>query len=189
MANNCFEKQPHENIDNCSNEDVFSGVATKLYYIPTAFIETFTLPANTVKGFKERLTLAANSIVPATGKGWKSIDIMVDENELKAPLVGNKGNKKLTSQFDFYISGFKEEALGFVDAYKNTPTTYAIPDANGTLWIVGTKLLGGFIDTAEGTTGKKIDDNSGVPVTVKSNAKLYKYLGEITVTPDTPPTP
>lgn len=183
----CFDDTPHENIDNCSNDEVSGGLATKLFYIPAAFVETFTLPtATTLEG---RLKLAANSIVPKTGKGWKSIDILVDENELKAPLVGNKGNKKLTSQIDFYIPGFKAKNIAFVDAYKNTPTIYAIPDANGVLWVVGTLLLGGFIDTSEATTGKKMEDNSGVPVTIKSNAKIYTLAGEITVTPDAPVTP
>lgn len=180
----CFDGTPHENIDNCPNEEISGGLSTKLFYLPVAFVETFTLPTDTT--LSGRLKLAANSIVPKTGKGWKSIDIMVEENELKAPLVGNKGNKKLTSQVEFYIPGFKTKNLGFVDAYKNTPTIYAIPDANGVFWVVGTLLHGGYIDTSEATTGKKMEDNSGVPVTVKSNAKLYALTGEITVTPDTP---
>ena len=158
-----------------------------MYQIPVPFLETYTLPDATKTGYEERLTLAANAIVPVTGKGWKSIDILVDENELKMSLVGNRGNKKTTSQLDFYIPGFKAKGLGFVDANKNTPSVYAIPDGNGTLWVVGTNLQPALIETAEGTTGKKIDDNSGIPVSIKSNSKLYKYLGEITVAEDVEP--
>jgi hypothetical protein len=158
-------------------------LSTKLYYIPVAFVETFTLPTD--KSISGRLKLAPNAIVPKTGKGWKSIDIMVEESELKAPLVGNKGNKKLTGQIEFYIPGFKSASVGFVDAYKNVPTIYAIPDANGVFWVVGTPLHGAYIDTSEAATGKKAEDNSGVPVTVKSNSKLHSMQGEITVTPDT----
>lgn len=182
----CFDNQPHENIDNCTNEETFGGLATKLYQIPVPFIETYTLPLATATGYAARVTLAANAIVPVTGKGWKSIDILVDENELKMELVGNRGSKKSVSQIDFYIPGFKDKAIGFIDANKNTPSIYAIPDSNGTLWVVGTNLQPAFIESASATSGKKMEDNSGVPVSVKSNSKLYKYLGEITVTEDTP---
>lgn len=182
MADNCFDNQPHENVDNCPNEEISGGLATTLFYIPTAFVETFTLPvADTFEG---RLTIASAGIVPKTGKGWKSIDVLVDESELKAPLIGNKGNKKTTSELGIYIPGFKKKSLGFIDAFKNTPTIYAVPDANGQLWIVGTKLLPAFIDASDPTSGKKMEDNSGVPATIKSNAKLYAYDGEITVTAD-----
>lgn len=184
MADNCFDDQPHENMDNCPNEETSGGLATTLFQIPCAFVETFTLP--TLKTYEGRLVIPALGIVPKTGKGWKSIDVLVDENELKAMLVGNKGNKKSTSEVSLYIPGFKNKSLGFIDANKNTPSIYAIPDANGVIWIVGTKLLGGFIDTAEGSSGKVIADNSGVAATIKSNAKLYSYAGEILVTPDVP---
>ena len=184
MADNCFDNQPHENVDNCPNEEISGGLATTLFYIPVAFVETFTLPTATT--FEGRLEIPALGIVPTVGKGWKSIDVLVDESELKAPLVGNKGNKKTTSELGIYIPGFKKKSLGFVDAFKNTPTIYAVPDANGQLWICGTKLLPAFIDASEATSGKKMEDNSGVSATLKSNAKLYAYAGTIVVTADVP---
>ena len=49
--------------------------------------------------------------------------------------------------------------------------------------MIGNKDLGARIDSAEGTTGKKIDDNSGVTVKLVANAKTCVYEGEITLEP------
>ena len=93
------------------------------------------------------------------------------------------GNKKVKSELEFLIPGFRTEVLGFIDAYKNTPCLFAAKDANGKLFVLGNKDLGARIDSAEGTTGKKIDDNSGVTAKIVSNTKTYLYQGEITLEP------
>lgn len=168
----CYDSTPHENLENCPNEDITAGLSTKLYYIPTEFVKTFTKP--TVGA-----TLAGNMKIPAAGivlkdnKYWKVIDIQLDENELKMNLTRNRGNKKSKTELDFMIPGFKANGLGFVETYKNTPCLYAIKDAEGKLFVIGNKDIGGFIDTADATTGKKIEDNSGISVKIIANCKLY----------------
>ena len=57
---------------------------------------------------------------------------------------------------------------------------FIVPDAVGTLWVVGTKINPAFMDSAEATTGKKAEDDAGVILKITANTKLYKYAGTIT---------
>lgn len=175
---NCFDNAPHEALDFCPNEEVPGGVSTRLFYAPAEFFDKFVQPAQT-GDYATRITIPAANIALKTGKGWKGIDVMVDENELKSALVGNRGNKKAKAELELYIPGFRDKSVGFVDVYKNVPTIYAVVDANGVAWIVGTKLNPAFIESADGTTGKKYEDNSGIAVKISANTKLFKYAGSI----------
>lgn len=180
MADCDFKTQHVENMGYCPNEDTVGGTAVDFFYIPAAQIETFTKPVITpTSTYVERMTIAALGIVPVATKGWKRITMMVDESELKPVLVGNKGNKKQKIDFDAYIPNLIERNVGFVDANKNTPLVWAIPDSTGTLWIVGTKTAPAYFDKADGTSGKKYEDNSGIAITVSANTKPYVYAGEI----------
>ena len=182
MAKNCFDATPHENLEHCPNDEINAGIATRLYYVPVAFIKTMTLPTAGAD-YASRVTIPTGGIVLNTGKSWKAIDIQMDEGELKSSLAGNVGNKKVKSELEFLIPGFRTEVLGFIDAYKNTPCLFAAKDANGKLFVLGNKDLGARIDSAEGTTGKKIDDNSGVTAKIVSHTKTYLYQGAITLEP------
>ena len=178
----CFDSIPHENLEHCPNDEITSGIATKLYYVPVDFIKSMAKPTISTT-YASRVTIAAGGIVLNSGKAWKSIDIQMDEGELKPTLTGNVGNKKTKTELEFLIPGLRTEVLGWIDAYKNAPCVFAVKDANGKLFVIGNKDLGARIDSAEGTTGKKIDDNSGVTVKLVANAKTCVYEGEITLEP------
>ncbi len=178
MATNCFENTPHESVDFCPNEEVAGGVATRVYYTPASFLQKFTMP--TPGGdFDSQITIPVDGIEFKSEKGWKGIDLMADENELKSTLVGNKGNLKAKGEIEVFIPGFRPKVVGFVNTYKNVPMVWAIPDATGKFFIVGTKLNGAYMESADGTTGKKYEDNSGVAVKLSANAPTYYYAGEI----------
>lgn len=178
MGKNCFDNAPHEALDFCPNEEVPGGVSTRLFYAPVEFFENLTVPPKT-GDFATRVTIPAANITFKTDKGWKGIDVMVDENELKSSFVGNRGNKKAKAELELYIPGFRDKAIGFADTFKNVPSVYAVIDANGVIWIVGTKLNPAFMESADGTTGKKYEDNSGISVKISANTKLYKFAGDI----------
>lgn len=179
----CFDDVAHENIDFCPNEEISAGTSTRGFYVPAAFLETMTLPATT-GDYEADITIPAGNISLSADKGWKGIDLQVDESELKSTLVGNRGNKKSKGQFDCYIPGFRPKVIGFLDKYKNVPLVFVIPDSNGVKWVIGTKLNPAYIESAEGTTGKKYEDNSGVQTTIAANSKLHIYAGDIVETAD-----
>ena len=187
----CFKDINIENVNSCPNDETVAGLATKLYYIPEAHIATFTKPPKTnTTSYEGRITIPTTGLVPVTGKGWKKIDLLVEENELGNLTVGNKGNKKSKSELDVFIKGFKKQLVGFQNAHLNTPMIYGIPDSTGQMWIIGNKENPAFFDTSEIKTGKKPEDNSGLTGKISANATVLAYDGEMTLLPDTttPPT-
>lgn len=184
MAGTCsFEDIHLENLGYCPNEETVGGVKTEVAYMPMAQLETFTKPTVTNEStYTERLTIPEAGLVPKTGKGFKVIEMMVDENELKNALVGNKGNKKPQASFDALIPNFTPKNLGFIDTHKNTPLLLVITDSTGRKWV----MPDSYINTAEGTSGKAYEDNSGITITVTANSKIYTYDGEIEILADVP---
>jgi len=183
----CFDDMNLENVNHCPNDEVSAGVTTKMLYAAEPHIETLTLPTVTnASKYIDRITIPTTGIVPATGKGFKEMDLLVDMNEITATLVGSKGNKKLKTDLDAYIPGFRGKVIGFVQAHRNTPLIIALKDSSGQTWIIGDKLNPAYIDTAEGKTGKTYEENSGVTIKITSNAVPRLYNGTLTVIADTP---
>lgn len=175
---NCFDNVPFESIDNCPNDEVNGGTSPRIFYTPTAFIEKMVLPANT-GALGVALTIEENNLALKTDKTWKGIDFQPQENEIKTSLVGNVGNKKAKIELEGKISGFKLQVLDFVNRFKNVPMVFVVPDAEGTLWVIGSKINPAYIESAEATTGKKAEDDTCVTVKITANTKIYKYAGTI----------
>lgn len=175
MADTCsFETVRTENIGYCPNVESVGGVKAKAFYIPMAQLETVTKPVVSVDtAFEASVTLTA--LTPATGKGFKKIDLVIDENELKSNLVGSKGNLKDQAQFDGMIPNFIKRNMGFVKRHKNTPMCWVIVDSTGQKWVT----LDTYITKADATTAKKYEDNSGTAFNATSNGPLWAFDGEI----------
>lgn len=182
MANECnFEEIHLENLGYCPNAETVGGTKTTMFYIPMAQLEKFEKPTVTNEStYAERITIGEDGIEAMDGKGFKSIDLMIDESELKSALVGNKGNKKPQGSLEALIPNFTDSNIGFIDTHKNTPMLFVILDSTGKKWA----LPDSFFETADGTTGKTYEDNSGVTLNIIANSKLYVYEGEIEVLPD-----
>lgn len=175
-----FENVTTQSLSYCPNNDTVGGVKMVIYYIPMAQVN-ITLPTVTnTSTYAERITIGSTGITPVTGKGFKKIVILKDEGELKPTLVGADGNKKMKTDFDCLIPDFVVDNIGFVDTHKNTPLLLVIPDSTGKLWAMPDAMF----TKADGTTGKKYEDNSGISGTFSANSKPYLYKGTITVTPD-----
>lgn len=176
---NCFQNTPHESVDYCPNEEISAGISTRMFYAPAEFLEKCVLPEAT-GAYDTRITITDGNLTLKSEKNWKGIDIQMDEGELKTTMVGNIGNKKPKVELELKIPAFRTKVLGFVDTFKNVPMVVVVVDASGVFWVVGTKVNPAYMETADGTTGKKAEDDSGVTVKITANSKLYKYAGTIT---------
>ncbi len=175
---NCFENVPHENIDNCPNQEISAGISTRLFYTPADNV-TMTIPSSgSATALEDVVKLGADAITFKEGKAWKFIDVQMDEGELKAPLVGNIGNKKSKTELEAFIPGVKAKNLGFLSLYKNIPMIFGVIDTNNNKWVVGTTVNAAYIDTGDTTTGKKFEDNAGTTLKVVANTKLMNYEGD-----------
>lgn len=178
QVTDCFSDINVETVNHCPNDETVGGVSVDLFYIPATQIATYTKPVLTnTSSYADRMTLTA--LTPATGKGFKRISVTVDENELSATLVGNKGNKKPKVELDVLIPNFKKQNIGFVDTHKNTPMVYAVKDSTGQFWVIGTPDAPAFFETADAKTGKKYEDNSGITGKISANTKIWAFDGAI----------
>lgn len=185
MAEDCFKDMHLENVNHCPNKETAAGLARKMHYAPEPHITTLTLPSiSNATTYEERITIPETGLVPETGKGFKEADVLVDMNEITATYVGSKGNKKMKTDLDAYMPGFRGQIIGFLDAHKNTPLILSIADSTGQNWIIGDKINPAYIDTAEAKTGKTFEENSGVTIKITSNAPPRMYNGTITVIAD-----
>ncbi len=178
MPKNCFENVPHESLDFCPNDENAAGISTRLLYAPAEFFEKIEIPEPT-GGYSERVTLVQDNIVFKDGKTIKGIDVLVNENELKNLLVGSPGNLKAKVELEAFIPGIRSEVIGFIDTYKNVPMIFAVKDSNGVLWLVGNTTNPAYFESADGTTGKKFEDNAGVAIKITANTRLNKFDGNI----------
>ena len=170
-----------ENLAYCPNAGNVGGVKAKCFYIPMEQLLTVTKPVVTENTpFAESVTLTA--LAPKVDKGFKKIDLVIDENELKNSLVGAKGNLKDQAQFDGMIPNFIKRNIGFIKRHKNTPMCWVVVDSEGQKWVI----LDSFMTKADATTAKKYDENSGTPFNVISNGPLWAFDGEIVEIADTP---
>lgn len=175
MADQCsFEDMATENLLYCPNETAVGGVKAKAWYIPMAQLKTVTKPVITpTTSYTESVTLTA--LVPETAKGFKRIDLIIDENELKSNLVGSKGNLKDQAQFDGMIPNFVKKNVGFIKRVKNVPMCWVIEDSAGQKWV----CLDTYMTKADATTAKKYEDNSGTAFNATANGPLWAFDGDI----------
>ncbi|WP_313091927.1 hypothetical protein [Chryseobacterium flavum] len=168
-----FENLNIESINNCPELEFNSGLKTKLYFAPASHFFYTPLPKPGTS-FESEIVIV-DEIMMRSGKKLFSIDVLVEENELRVNLTGNKEKKRSVTNFTFFILGFRPSVLGFVKRCKNVPMIFFIQDANGNNWQIGHSLNRAFMDTAESWSGKKYEDNSGAAVTVNCNSSVFLY--------------
>lgn len=172
-----FEDVFIENLENCPNGAAASGLQVRVCYAPESYFHGIVLTDK--ETFVDSATIQDGDMEFVAGKAWGWFNALVDESELKTILTGPALRKKFRTQLDLYILGFNTTVIGFLERVANVPLVFAVIDANGTPWIVGTKRNAAIIDKADGTTGKAYIDNSGFAATISANTMLYRYAGDV----------
>lgn len=168
-----FENVNIENISGCPETGNSSGLKTRLYFAPASYF--FDTPLPSPSGTFDSEIRIQNEILIKKNNQLRYIDILIDENELRISLPGSKQKKRAVSNLTVFILGFESKVLGFIERCKNVPLIFFIQDANGTNWQIGNLRNRAFIESAEVTSGKKYEDNSGALLTITCNSPLFLY--------------
>ena len=56
---------------------------------------------------------------------------------------------------------------------------FMLSDSNDNNWLIGTLRNPALFSKADGTSGKKYEDNSGVSISISAKSALYRYAGVI----------
>ena len=179
---NSFNGVSIENINFCPEVDYTSGLKAKLYYAPDSFFKKIELPSGDLD-FQNHLIISLLDIEFQEDCGWSSIDILIDENELKASLNGQTKRKKTKSQLDIFILGFIPKVLGFIEKMKNEDLVFLISLSDGTSVLLGNLLNRANFSGAETTSGKKYEDNSGAAISLSCNSPIYFFSENLIITP------
>jgi len=180
MANNCFEDMNPENIDDCANTEIPAGISeVGIRYAIHSQITTFPMPLNPGDPLftYEKAVTVTEALVFAAGKGFANLKVQPDTGEVKLDLVGNKGNKKTKSSFDFFVPGNDKKKLGFVRTLKNTPLLISVPERDGQNRFIGDKYNPAYITEAAATTGKTGEDDKGIHFTIEAYGVPIVYEG------------
>ena len=162
-----------ENLIYCPYEDYNSGISTRLFFAPASWFAKINLP--TLSNYQDSVTIQQGGVVFKKG-AWGSVDVLIDENELKNYLDGNQQRKKNRSELNVYVLGFKAGILGFLEIYKNTPMVFGVIDSNGINWLIGNLRNRAFIDTGDVATGQKYEDNAGGAIKISCKAGVLRMM-------------
>lgn len=168
-----FENIKIEHITYCPIGSYSGGVKAKMYYAPADYF--FYTPYPVPKESYSSEIIVSEEILMKKDKLLSSCDILIDENELKSTLDGAKGRKKTKTSVSFFIVGFTTLVLGFIERLANVPMILFLEDSNGNIWQIGHLRNRVFIETADSSTGKKYEDNSGVSIIATCNSSLLLY--------------
>jgi len=179
----CFDNTPLEHIDAC-NAELVAGIAeAEVYAIIAEHIDTDQVPPaiDTANATLEQLGTISGDITVVTGKGFFKLAVQSETGEVKDELVGNKGNKKVKSSFDFFVANTSAQNIGFLRRFKNTPMVFLVKEKSGRVRKLGSKSVPIFMDTGSMTTGKGPEDDTGMQVTlsVVSSMPAPVYGGAI----------
>lgn len=180
----CFDNIRTENLDYCVNEELDSGVSeSELFFAPAQHIDVMPslLPlGDPTKTLEELMTISSDITFPE-GKGFNKINILPDTGEIKDEPVGDKGNKKIKSSFDFFLPNNSPRNLGFIRQYKNVGMVFIIGEKSGRKRILGSKLAPAYLSDGPATSGKGPEDNVGIQITIDqtSSAPAPVYTGNV----------
>ncbi|PZO33195.1 MAG: hypothetical protein DCE86_05410 [Flavobacteriaceae bacterium] len=186
---NCFDELENENLDACINQEILAGVSeVGVKYAFHEQITTFPMPKNFGDaGYSYETAVAVTEdIVFQAGKGFGAITIQSDMGEVKVDLVGNKGNKKTKSSFEFYVPGNSKKLLGFLRTVKNIPMVFCVTERDGQKRLIGDKFNPAYLTEVAGTTGKGGEDDKGFQFTIESYCIPIVYSGALQLPVVTP---
>jgi len=122
-----------------------------------------------------------------TGKKFAKLNTILGNAEVKWSLVGARGGKTFRNTLDVFMPENSAEKLGALSYMKNDKLVLIGRDRTKKLRVVGTELLPAMLDTLDGTTGKKAEDDPGAGNTLlfvtEDDYPPIIYTDEIPLTP------
>ena len=183
----CFDNVPLENISSCVNDELVAGTSETEIYIGIAdqiATDAVLPPLGTASSTLASLgTLTGDIAFDANTHGFFKLKVQSETGELKDELVGNKGNKKVKSSFDFYLPNTAAEQIGFMRQFKNVGLVVLVTEKSGRVRKLGSKIAPVYMESAAMTTGKGPEDDTGTQYTLSTTSSTPApiYTGAIPV--------
>lgn len=120
-------------------------------------------------------------------KKFVTIKSELGYSEVKWEAAGPRGGKGFKHMLETFAPENSASNLGVLSLFADKKVVLIGKDRTGVLRVVGSKLLPAVLESANGTTGKKMDDDPGAGNTIvfstEDNDPPAIYTGEIPLTP------
>ena len=142
---------------------------TLIYYLLPEDVDTFPVPADpaTATTFDSLVELAT-AIVMKEGKQMFPIYCTLEEGELKSTLQGPRDGKGYENMMSLSFPGNDSIFLGWQSYFANRDVIFVVKEKNGKVRVLGSLEDPAYMDTAEGTSGKKVADGRATVLTFKA---------------------
>jgi len=136
----------------------------------------------------DRITLTGAFVMKSTKK-FVAIKSELGYSEIKWEALGPRGGKGFKHTLETFAPENSANNLGVLSLYADRKVVLIGKDRTGILRVVGSELLPAVLESATGTTGKKMEDDPGAGNTIifstEDNDPPAIYTGEIPLTPAT----
>ena len=181
---NCFENIRIEDLTECINEELISGISqTEVYVAISDHIKFFPpLTILTKSSPLEHLGQLRHTVGFFEKKGFFRLHVQTDTGEVKGEVIGNKGNKKFKNTFEFFLTNASARNAGFMRQFRNAPLVFIVRQKTGVFSTIGSKISPAYFDEVSWTTGK-VEEDSGWQVSVSaiSASPAPIYIGAFTL--------
>src|SRR5690606_16742858 len=112
------------------------------------------------------------------GKSVKKLYVTLETGEIRYSLIGPRDSKSFSNSIEISYPSNDGAILGFIASSANRRLVFIVVEQNGRAKVLGTPQFPAQLETAEGTSGKLIEDGNVVVQTYLSKsaipAALYK---------------
>lgn len=154
------------------------GITSEVYYAFADDIKTWPA-ALTDLDYEKAVTLEEIVTIPIAdefafhpGKSFKKLYCTLETGELKYSLIGARDSKSFSNSMEVSYPSNDEKITGFVAAASNADLVFLVREQNGRVKVLGTPKYPAMLETAEGTTGKLIEDGNVLVQTYMSKSPI-----------------
>lgn len=176
--------------------DNFSGIKTRLYRVPIAWIDADNFPQTEWEYQQDQTTPApvAGDTVKLrgdivllngnTGEGhWQKFDIEINSGNHMFEQVGKYGSAELITGIGFKILGTEEVQVEFAANSVKPIWAYLVESRNGKYVLCGKPGLPAYCETLTADSGLQAGDENASTYAIKAQHKPLFYSGAIDLTP------
>lgn len=161
------------------------GMYPELYVADIDDIETWPTKAASPTTPADKINYTGAFVMKSTKKFLK-IESELGYSEVKWEAAGPRKGKGWKHTAEMFVPENSASNLGVISLLADKDVVVIGKDRTGVLRVVGTALLPAVLDTAPGTTSKKMEDDPGAGTTItfttEDNDPPAIYVGEIPLT-------
>src|SRR5690606_37916854 len=123
--------------------------------------------------FEDLVTVPADDpFIFKEGKSFKKLYVTLETGEIRYSLIGPRDSKSFSNSIEISYPSNDGAILGFIASSANRRLVFIVVEQNGRAKVLGTPQFPAQLETAEGTSGKLIEDGNVAVQTYLSKSPI-----------------